>query len=68
MNSGPIQVLKWEIGACGVNIGKTLTSSWIKISRLSDFKLNYFGILSLIILLILLILNYLNVMMYQLLT
>ena len=60
MNSGPIQVLKWEIGACGVNIGKTLTSSWIKISRLSDL------ILSLIILLILLILNYLNVMMYQL--
>ena len=35
--------LKWEIGACGVNIGKTLTSSWIKISRLSDFKLNYFA-------------------------
>ena len=27
----------------GVNIGKTLTSSWIKISRLSDFKLNYFA-------------------------
>ena len=58
MNSGPIQVLKWEIGACEVNIGKTLTSSWIKISRLKV-------ILSLIILLILLILNYLNVMMYQ---
>ena len=31
------------MGACGVNIGKTLTSSWIKISRLSDFKLNYFA-------------------------
>ena len=43
MNSGPIQVLKWEIGACGVNIGKTLTSSWIKKSRFSDLKLNYFA-------------------------
>ena len=43
MNSGPIQALKREIGACGVNIGKTLTSSWIKIWRLSDFKLNYFA-------------------------
>ena len=43
MNSGPKQVLKWEIGACGVHIGKTLTSSWIKISRLSDFNRNYFA-------------------------
>ena len=43
MNSGPPISHKWEIGACGVNIGKTSTSSWIKISRLSDFKLNYFA-------------------------
>ena len=28
---------KWQIGACWVNIGKILTSSWIKISRLSDY-------------------------------